>query len=61
MKRITKHTKQLAWHILSEGIGKECQSLLEIANEEWESETDRPYNKEDYWDAYYWLIKRMGN
>ena len=61
MKRITKHTKQLAWHILNEGIGKESPSLLKIANHEWECETNRPYTTEDYWDAYHWLIKRMGN
>jgi|TARA_R100000482_G_C5130717_1_gene151703 hypothetical protein len=60
MKRITKHTKQLVWHILNEGMGKEYPSLLEIANHEWECETNRPYTREDYYDACEWICKKVG-
>ena len=59
MKRVTKHIKMLAFHIVQEGMGRESHTLLELANFEWEVETDRPYTFEDYEDACTWIDRRL--
>jgi len=59
MKRVTKHIKMLAIHIIQEGMGHESNTLLELANFEWEIETNRPYTTEDYHDACAWIDRRL--
>ena len=59
MKRVTNHIKMLASHIVQEGMGRESDTLLELANFEWQVETDRPYNFEDYENACAWIDRRL--
>ncbi len=59
MKRVTKHIKMLAFHIVQEGMGRESDTLLNLANFEWEVETDRPYTFEDYENACEWIDRRL--
>tara|TARA_R110002020_G_scaffold992_3_gene4866 strand:- start:6169 stop:6351 length:183 start_codon:yes stop_codon:yes gene_type:complete len=59
MKRVTKHIKMLAFHIVQEGMGYPSDTILEIANQEWELETNRPYTTEDYHDACAWIDRRL--
>tara|TARA_R100000908_G_C3650329_1_gene82386 strand:- start:293 stop:475 length:183 start_codon:yes stop_codon:yes gene_type:complete len=59
MKRVTKHIKMLAFHIVQEGMGRESDTLLDLANFEWQIETDRPYTLEDYHDACAWIDRRL--
>jgi len=49
----------LAIHIVQEGMGHESNTLLELANFEWEIETNRPYTTEDYHDACAWIDRRL--
>tara|TARA_R110001592_G_scaffold14510_4_gene64730 strand:+ start:739 stop:924 length:186 start_codon:yes stop_codon:yes gene_type:complete len=57
--RVTIHTKLLASHIIQEGMGNESNRLLELANFEWEIETNRPYTYEDYVEACAWINGRL--
>ena len=59
MKRVTKHIKMLAFHIVQEGMGRESDTLLDLANFECQIETDRPYTLEDYHDACAWIDRRL--
>lgn len=59
MKRVTKHIKMLASHIVQEGMGYPSDTILGIANQEWEIETNRPYTIEDYHDACEWIDRRL--
>jgi hypothetical protein len=59
MKRVTKHIRSLAEHIVQEGMGRESDTLLELANFEWQIETNRPYTTEDYHDACAWIDRRL--
>ena len=59
MKRVTNHIEMLASHIVQEGMGRESDTLLELANFEWQVETDRPYNFEDYENACAWIDRRL--
>jgi len=59
MKRVTKHIRSLAEHIVQQGMGIPYDKLLEHANYEWEIETNRPYTTEDYYDAFAWIVRRL--
>jgi len=59
MKRVTKHIKMLAGHIVQEGMGIPYDTLLGFANFEWEIETNRPYTYEDYRNACAWIDRRL--
>ena len=59
MKRVTKHIRSLVGHIVQEGMGHESYTLLELANFEWEIETNRPYTYEDWQDACAWINRRL--
>jgi len=59
MKRVTKHIRSLADTIVQEGMGYPSDTILGIANQEWELETNRPYTYEDYQDACAWIHRRL--
>lgn len=59
MKRVTKHIRNLAEIIVQEGMGYPSDTILGIANQEWELETNRPYTYEDYQNACEWIYKRL--
>ncbi len=59
MKRVTKHVRSLVNTIVQEGMGYPSDTILAIANQEWELETNRPYTTEDYYHACVWITRRL--